>query len=137
MSVIDSLLGRGGLDARFTDWDTARNFVIFDTIVNNPRLTDDTKIKLQDMEEEAYQATHGQFFKTETTEIGEYYNYLKNNFPSITNDERFLAIFDAADSVKAGESSLSLEDLEPSNDVKLGLVVLGLAGFTLFVLTRD
>jgi len=137
MSVIDSLLGRGALDARFTDWDTARNFVIFDTIINNPRLTDETKIKLQDMEEQAYQATNGQFFKTETTEIAEYYNYLKNNFPSITNDERFLAIFDAADSVKASESSLKLEDLEPSNEVKLGLVVLGLAGFTLFVLTRD
>lgn len=137
MSVIDSLLGRGGLDARFTDWDTARNFVIFDTIVNNPRLTDDTKIKLQDMEEEAYQATHGQFFKTETTEIGEYYNYLKNNFPSITNDERFLAIFDAADSVKAGESSVNLEDIEIPKKVSIGLpVVLGL-GVGLFLLLRD
>lgn len=137
MSVIDSLLGRGGLDARFTDWDTARNFVIFDTIVNNPRLTDETKIKLQDMEEEAYQSTHGQFFKTETTEIGEYYNYLKNNFPSITNDERFLAIFDAADSVKAGESSVNLEDIEIPKKVKIGLpVVLGL-GVGLFLLFRD
>ena len=137
MSIVDNLLGRGSLDARFTDWDTARNFVIFDTIVNNPRLTDETKIELQNMEEQAYQSTHGQFFKTETTEIAEYYNYLKNNFPSITDDKRFLSIFDAADSVKAQESSLSLEDLEPSNEVKLGLVVLGLAGLTLFVLTRD
>jgi len=136
--MIDYIFGQGGIDQRFTDWDTARNFVIFDTIVNNPRLTDETKIRLQDMEQQAYEETHGQFFKSERQEIGEYYNYLKNQFPSITDDQRFLAIFDSADQVKAGESSIGVEDvIDVSNDTKMTLAVVALAGFTVFMLFRD
>jgi uncharacterized tellurite resistance protein B-like protein len=60
MSIIDDLLGRGGIDARFTDWDTARNFVIFDVIVNNPRISNEEKVKLQNLETDAFEATSGQ-----------------------------------------------------------------------------
>lgn len=128
---------QGGIDERFTDWDEARNFVIFDTIVNNPRLDDETKIKLQAVEQDAFEAHANKFLQSEKAEIAQYYTYLKNQFPSVTNDERFLAIFDAAADVKADESSIDLKDLEPSNETKLTLAVLGLAGFTLFMLFRD
>lgn len=129
MSVIDSILGRGALDARFTDWDTARNFVIFDAIVNNPRLSDETKVKLQDIEQEAYETTSGQWLASETQEIGEYYNYLKNNFPSVTNDQRFLAIFDSADEVKASEPSVSLDDVsDVAKKGGMSIALLALAG---------
>ena len=136
MSVIDSILGRGATDARFTDWDTARNFVIFDTIVNNPRMSDETKVKLQDIEQQAYEATSGQWLASETTEIAEYYNYLKNNFPSATNDQRFLAIFEAADSVKASESSVSLDDVAKDVTKKgtISIALLALAGIGLLYL---
>jgi hypothetical protein len=137
--MIDELLGQGGLDERFTDWDTARNFVIFDTIVNNPRFDDETKIKLQDMEQDAYAATSGKWTQSETEEIGRYYNYLKNNFPSITNDQRFLSIFDAADTVQASDSeALDAKDFAEGSK-KIGknvfYVLIGLAALAVF--TRD
>jgi len=127
---------QGGVDVRFTDWDEARNFVIFDTIVNNPRLDDETKIKLQAVEQDAFEEHANKFFQSEKAEIAQYYTYLKNQFPSVTDDERFLAIYDAAADVKADESSVNLEDFEISNDTKLTLAVLGLAGFTLYMLLR-
>lgn len=136
MSIIDSILGRGGLDERFTDWDSARQFVIFDTIVNNPRLSDEVKVKLQQIEQDAYEANNGQLTLSETEEIGRYYNYLKNNFPSATDDARFLAIFEVADTVQAGESTVGLDDVEIPSSVRWGgiLIALGAIGY---LVTRD
>lgn len=127
---------QGAVDERFSDWEQAREFVIFDTIVNNPRFDDETKIKLQDVEQDAFEAHANKFFQSEKAEIAQYYTYLKNQFPSVTNDQRFLAIFDAASDVKADESSVKLEDFEIPNETKLSLVVVGLAGFTLYMLLR-
>ena len=137
MSIIDSILGQGAIDSTFSDWGEARNFVIFQTIVNNPRFDDQTNIALQDMEQQAYDATHGQWLKTEKQEIAEYFNYLRNNFPSITDDERFLAIYESAVEVKAGESSVSLEDIEIPKKVSIGLPVLIGLGIGLFLVIRD
>lgn len=128
MSIADSILGRGALDERFTDWETARSFVIFDTIVNNPRLSDETKVKLQQIEQVAYDTHHGQWTESETTEIARYYNTLRNSFPSVTDDQRFLAIYEAADSVKAAESSVGAEDFTIPPTVKLGGILIALFG---------
>ncbi len=138
MSIIDTALGRGGIDARFTDWDTARNFVIFDAIVNNPRLSDETKVKLQDAEQQAYENNAGKWLESETEEIGRYYNQLRNTFPSITDDARFLAIFEAADSVKAAESSVTADDFTAAADSakNTGVVLIALAGLG-WLLFRD
>jgi len=137
MSVLDSILGRGAIDSTFSDWNEARNFVIFTAIMQNPRFDDATNIALQDMEQDAYEATYGQLLKSEKQEIGEYFNYLKNNFPSITDDQQFLAIFEAADSVQAGQSDVGLDDIEIPKKVAFGVpVVVGL-GIALFLLIRD
>jgi len=135
MSIIDTALGRGGIDARFTDWDTARNFVIFETIVPNPRLTDEEKVRLQSMEQDAYDMHSGQFTVSEKQEIGEYYNMLRNSFPSATNDTRFLAIFEAADDIKAAESSVDASDFEIPRNVSMGVILVSLAGLG-YLLTR-
>ncbi len=137
MSIIDSLFGQGAIDSTFSDWNEARNFVIFQTIINNPRFDDATNIALQDMEQEAYVATSGQLLKSEKQEIGEYFNYLRNNFPSITDDERFLAIYESAVEVKAGQSSVGLEDIEIPKKVSIGLPVLIGLGLGLFLVIRD
>lgn len=136
MSIIDSILGQGALDQRFTDWDVARQFVIFDTIVNNPRLSDEVKVELQQIEQNAYDANNGQLTLSETQEIGRYYNYLKNNFPSATDDARFLAIFNVADTVQASESTVGLDDIEIPSSVRWGgiLIALGAIGY---LVTRD
>ena len=134
--MIDAIF-QGGVDERFTDWDTARQFVIFDTIVNNPRFDADTKIKLQQIEQDAYDATYGQVLVSETEEIGQYYNYMKNQFPRATDDARFLAIYDAADDVNAGASSVGASDLKIPSGVKFGFFTV-LGGILLFeLLTRD
>lgn len=137
MSVLDSILGQGAIDSTFSDWNEARNFVIFTAILQNPRFDDKTSIALQDMEQDAYEATSGQLLKTEKQEIGEYFNYLKNNFPSVTDDQQFLAIFEAADSVKAGQSSVGVDDIEIPKRVAIGLPVLFGLGVGLFLLIRD
>ena len=140
MSLIDSLMGRGGIDSTFTDWNEARNFVIFETSVNNPRFDDATSIALQDMEQQAYDATYGQFYASETTEIAQYFQYLRNNFPSITDDERFLSIYQAAVQVKADEPSIGFDDVEIPEGVssvgKKVLIGIGLYGL-LVLLIRD
>ena len=135
MSIIDAALGRAGIDARFTDWDTARNFVIFETIDPNPRLTQDEKSKLQSIEVAAYEMHSDQTWKSEQVEIAEYYNMLRNSFPSATSDTRFLAIFEAADDVKAGESSVGLDDLYIPRNVSMGVILVSLAGLG-YLLTR-
>ncbi len=140
MSLIDNILGRGGIDSTFSDWNEARNFVIFDTIVNNPRFSDDTKIKLQDVETQAYEVNYGKWLLSEKEEIAKYFTYLKNQFPSVTSDERFLAIYDSAANVRADEPSVGLEDLEIPEPVadttKKLLIGLGLFGLLALVL-RD
>jgi hypothetical protein len=128
---------QGATDARFSDWDQAREFVIFETIVNNPRLDGETKVRLQAIEQDAFNTHANKFLLSEKGEIARYYTYLKNQFPSATSDERFLAIYDAAANVKADESSVSASDFEISNETKLSLAVIGLAGFTLYMLFRD
>ena len=140
MSILDELLGQGGIDATFSDWDEARNFVIFKTILNNPRFDDTTSIRLQDMEQDAYEATYGKILQTEKSEIAAYFQYLKNNFPSITDDERFLAIYDAAVEVKADQPSVSLDDFEvPEPVIGVGQKVLIYGGVVAlaFLLLRD
>tara|TARA_R110000803_G_scaffold173809_1_gene236476 strand:+ start:16 stop:426 length:411 start_codon:yes stop_codon:yes gene_type:complete len=109
-NIVDTFFGRGALDKRFTDWDTARNFVIFETIVPNPRLTDVEKVRLQSIEEQAFDLHGGQFTVSETEEIAQYYATLRNSFPSATSDERFLAIYEAAAEVRADKPSVGPED---------------------------
>jgi len=128
---------QGAVDERFSDWDAARQFVIFDTIVNNPRFDGETKVKLQQVEQDAYNAHANKTLQSEKTEIARYYTYLRNQFPSVTDDQRFLAIFDAASEVKADESSIGLDDITPDDDTWLTLGVLGLAGVTLYFLFKD
>ena len=138
MNPFDALDGifQGGIDERFTDWDSARQFVIFDTIVNNPRFDADTKVRLQQIEQDAYDATNGQITVLESDEIAQYYNYLSNQFPSVTDDERFLAIYDAAVQVKADEASVSFSDTEiPENVSSAGKkVLIGVGLYGLFLL---
>jgi hypothetical protein len=140
MSIIDSILGQGGIDSTFTDWNEAQNFVIFTTIQSNPRFDEQTKIKLLDMEQQAYEANFGKWLLSEKEEIGRYFNYLKNNFPSITDDQRFLSIYDAAAEVKASEPSVTLLDVEVPEPVQnqfnkllIGVGVFGLA----YLLLKD
>jgi len=125
--TLDELLGQGAIDARFTDWNAAREFVIFDTIVNNPRLTDPEKVDLQRIEEDAYRDSAGKWTQSEREEIARYYNYLKNNFPSATKDARFLAVFDAADKVKAATSETSASDVAKNSGFLL--LALGAIGY--------
>ena len=133
MSIIDDLLGRGGIDARFTDSDTARNFVIFDVIVNNPRISNAEKVKLQNLETDAFEATSGQWLVSETEEIAQYYNYLANNARAYTSDAGILEIFGVADSVKASEPSVNAGDLVTPNKQSAILIFAGIIGLGLFL----
>ena len=138
MSIINDILGRGAIDPRFTDWDSARDFVIFQAIIPNPRLSDEVKVKLQQIEQQAYDENAGKWTLSEKEEIGRYYNYLKNQFPSVTDDSRFLAIFEVADQVKASEPAVGIEDIEVPSPVKWGAVyiALGAIGF-LYLTSKD
>jgi hypothetical protein len=53
---------------------------------------------------QAYASTHGQWLASEKKEIAEYFNYLRNQFPSVTNDERFLNIFNAGADASATQA---------------------------------
>lgn len=125
--TLNELLGQGGIDERFTDWNAAREFVIFDNIVNNPRLTDAEKVNLQRIEEDAYRDSAGKWTQSEREEIARYYNYLKNNFPSATKDARFLAVFDAADQVQAATSAVTAKDVTKNSGFLL--LALGAIGY--------
>ena len=128
---------QGDIDARFTDWDSAREFVIFQAIIPNPRLTDEEKVALQKIEQDAYDTHANKTFQTEKTEIARYYTYLRNQFPSATSDERFLAIFESASQVQADQSSVGLEDVKVPKKIKFGFIAV-LGGILLFELfTRD
>lgn len=95
MALAD-LLGLGGQPEMFTDWETARDFVIYKVIVPNPRIDDDTKVKLQQFEQKAYQETSGQILKSERKEIAEYWNFLQNGIRTYTNDKGILDVFEIA-----------------------------------------
>ena len=100
-------------------------------------LDDETKAALRAVEQDAYNAHANKWLDTEKTEIANYYRYLKNQFPSVTNDAQFLAIYDAAVEVKADESSVSFSDITVPKPIKFGLPVVALAALTLLILTRD
>tara|TARA_R110000803_G_scaffold168423_1_gene231519 strand:+ start:276 stop:692 length:417 start_codon:yes stop_codon:yes gene_type:complete len=122
-NIVDTFFGRGALDQRFTDWDTARNFVIFETIVPNPRLTDVEKVRLQSIEEQAFDMHGGQWSVSETEEIAQYYAMLRNSFPSATSDERFLAIYEAAAEVRADKPSVTPDDFFVPKNVGMGMIL--------------
>ena len=127
--TLDELLGRGGATTFFTNLDDARAFVQ-GTINDNPRLTPIEKERLLFLEQEAvdyvfapypfgigyacatkYSAAgpvdlSTQKFMSECIE--NYYLYLKSQIPLVTDDERFLAIYDAAvEGAKAVNTSVT------------------------------
>lgn len=88
----------------FTDtWEEALSFTE-NAINNNPRFSESVKNALLDIMVQAYASTHGQWLASEKKEIAEYFNYLKNQFPSVTNDERFLNIFSAGADASATQA---------------------------------
>lgn len=126
-TIIYDILGGGGLSKTFTDWTSARQFVK-QTINQNPRISDATKKNLLDAEQKAYEeATKDKnvldyigdlidltpsWFQAqspidyyadnrEVAQIATYFNLLKKDFPAVTDDQRFLNIYDAASDVQA------------------------------------
>jgi hypothetical protein len=147
--TLDELLGRGGATSFFTNLDDARAFVQ-GTINDNPRLVPSEKQRLLIIEEEAVEFVFAplpfgvgyvcapkdnigpvnlsnQQFMNEC--IQNYYLYLQNQFPLITDDQRFLSIYDAAvDGVEAVNTSVSKPSdlLNPNrNAYIIGAVLLG------------
>ena len=130
--ALDVLLGRGAPSAFFTNYDEARSFVK-NSINNNSRFTPDERIRLLQLEEEAneYVFTIGwlgtycrrkdvkgpgdvDLTKQPTSGGGaskcllNYYLYLQNQFPLVTDDQRFLNIYDAAaEGVRAVNTSVT------------------------------
>jgi len=86
----------GGQSEFFTDWDSARDFVRDTVIGQNPRISNDERVELLAFEEEAYNATSGQWLASESREIADYYSYLTNNIQVVTDDEGILATFGIA-----------------------------------------
>lgn len=148
--TLDDLLGRGGATSFFTNLEDARSFVQ-GTINDNPRLTPTEKNRLLYLEQEAVEFVFAplpfgagyvcaskntagpvdlssQKFEREC--IQNYYLYLKDQFPLVTDDDRFLSIYDAAvEGVKAVNTSVSKpSDLfKPNkNAYIIGAVILGL-----------
>tara|TARA_Y100001938_G_scaffold144526_1_gene219249 strand:- start:755 stop:1237 length:483 start_codon:yes stop_codon:yes gene_type:complete len=139
--TLDELLGRGGATTFFVNYDEAREFVQ-SSINDNQRLTEDEKRLLLILEEEAVEHvfTETAFGKAcrkkdidypgkvdltiqptagggVRTCLQNYYYYLQDQFPLVTTDQRFLAIFDAAaDGVTDVNTSVSkVEDLFKPN----------------------
>ena len=77
------------------NWNEAREFSR-NTIGLNPRLSDREKSQLYIIETEAYQNNMGRWFQDVTSEIDSYFRELRVNFADVTNDERFLAVFQSA-----------------------------------------
>ena len=95
----------GGQSEFFTDWDSAREFVQVTVIQQNPRLSQEDKNDLLVFEEEAYRATNGQFFASESREIADYYSYLSNNVSVLTDDAGIIEILK-----NASDASLDVAD---------------------------
>lgn len=135
-SGLYDLLGGGGLDATFSDWTSARAFTKRQ-IRENPRFSDDVKNALLDAEQRAYDtATEDRNVidylgnltdmlpewlqnqspldiyadSRERSQIGLYFDELKRVFPSITGDQKFLAVFNAA--VEVSVDTLDEEIIE-------------------------
>lgn len=157
--ALDVLLGRGAPSAFFTNYDEARSFVK-NSINNNSRFTPDERRRLLQLEEEANEYVFtigwlgtycrrkdekgpGEVDLTKQPIAGggatpcllNYYLYLQNQFPLITDDQRFLNIYDAAaEGVKAVNTGVSKpRDLFKWN--KNATLIAG-AFALLFVLTR-
>jgi len=136
--AVSDVLGLGGQSEFLTDWKTARDFVQNTVINKNPRITTDTKNKLLLLEEEKFELYHGQWLASEREEIAQYWNGLKNDVPSITQDEGILAIFDSgAEAARAAadpdkEAGINIDDTTTAAAKtlsKTALVGLGLLAF--------
>jgi hypothetical protein len=158
MTTLDELLGRGGATSFFTNYEEARSFVQ-DSINNNQRFTPIERTRLLQLEQEAIDYVFTNTFygtvcsKKEVTGPGQvdltiqagpgvrlclmnYYYFLQDQFPLVTDDERFLAIFDAAaEGVKdVNTSDSDISDLfkwNKNTSIIAGSIVL------LFLLMRD
>jgi len=126
--TLDELLGRGGATSFFTNLDDARSFVQ-GTINDNPRIVPGEKERLLIIEQEAVEFVFAPlpfgvgFVCSPKNDVGpvnlsnqqfmseciqNYYLYLRDQFPLITDDERFLSIYDAAvEGVKSVNTSVS------------------------------
>ncbi len=114
---LSDFLGLGGQTEFLTNWDSARDFMIFSVIVNNQNLTDTEKVKLQSLEQDAFDETSGQWTVSERDEIAQYWNYMFNNARAITTNSKFLTLlasgadasFDTANTDRASGISDDLE----------------------------
>jgi len=137
MSIYD--IWGGGQTEYFTDWNKARNFMIFDGIVNSNSLTNEEKVKLQDLEQDAYEKSSGQWAKSERQEIAEYFNYMNNNSRAITDNVDFLNLVANLAGASADTASPD-DDLELDKTASEAAKTLGFVAFgalVLYVLTKD
>jgi len=102
----------GGQTEYFTDWNKARDFMIFTAIVNSNSLTNDEKVLLQDLEQDAFENTSGQILKSEREEIAEYFNYMNNNARALTDNVDFLNLM-------ANLAGASADTASPDDDLEL------------------
>jgi len=127
-------LGLGGQPEMFTEWNSARNFVIYTVIVGNPRISESEKIELQKFEERAYQENTGKWFLSEREEIARYFNYLKNNVKPYTKDKGILEVFEIADATASDVADPNKAAGLEINTKKAGatLATLAIVGLGLF-----
>lgn len=134
MSLYD--IWGGGQTEYLTDWNKARNFMIFDGIVNSNSLTDQEKVKLQDLEQDAYENSQGQILKSEREEIAQYFNYMNNNARAITNNIDFLNLVSnlagASVDVASPDDDLELDKTATQAAKTIGFVALGALVFYVF-----
>jgi hypothetical protein len=135
---LSDFLGLGGQTEFLTDWDSARDFMIFSGIVNNKNLTDTEKVKLQSLEQDAYDETSGQWTVSERDEIAQYWNYMFNNAQAITTNPKFLTLLasgaDASfDTANTDDASGISEDAKKSVKQLSWIPYLLLFGGTLMV----
>lgn len=132
MALAD-LLGLGGQTEFLTDWDSARDFVIFDVIVNNPRITEQEKVDLQKIEQDAFIEHSGKLLESERTEIAQYFNYINNQARTATSDAKLLNVFaelagaskDAADPDAAAGIDVAGTAAKAGNTVATVLILAG------------
>jgi len=140
MALAD-LLGLGGQSEMFTNWRVARDFVQNKIINQNPRISSDTKNQLLALEEQKFEMYNGQWLASEREEIAQYWAALKNDVPSITNDQGILDILnagqdaatDVADPNKAAD--INIADVAISTGATLSttaLIGLGLIAYFVF-----
>lgn len=137
MSIYD--IWGGGQTEYFTDWNQARNFMIFTGIVNSNSLTDEEKVLLQDLEQDAYENTQGQLLKSEREEIAQYYNYINNNSRAITNNVDFLNLVSnlAGASADTADPDAELELDKTATQAAKTLGFVALSALILYVLAKD